>query len=129
MNRRAQQLASTLDRAVRAVLARGLQDPRVRGLVTVTGVHVGEDLREAVVSVSILPQEYEELTVHGLEGAAAHIRHEVSELVEVRKVPTLRFRLDRSLKKEAAVLAAINRAAAERGVAPGGAARAEGPEP
>lgn len=104
MNRRAEQLASEVQRAVQEVLARGLNDPRVGGLITVTGVKVDDDRSVAIVSVSVLPEEKEELTLHGLKAAAAYVRRQVGELVRTRSLPPIEFRLDRSLKRQAAVI-------------------------
>lgn len=114
MNRRTQQVAATLRRAVQEVLARGLSDPRVRGLITVTGITMSDDLQVATIDVSIFPAEHQELTMHGLRAAAAHIRHEVGELVDIKRMPTLQFRLDTSLKRQAAVLEALDKARQER---------------
>ncbi len=94
---------------MRDVLARGLQDPRIAGLVTVVGVTVSDDLAEAVVRVSVLPESRETLTLHGLQAAAAHVRREVGDRVRLRRVPRLTFRLDRASKKEAEVLRALAR--------------------
>src|SRR5204863_7128593 len=71
VSRRSDQFGAELTRAVQEVLARGLQDPRVSGLITVTGVNVTENLSDATVSVSVLPEDRQELTLHGLRGAAA----------------------------------------------------------
>lgn len=109
---RLERLASAIQRGVQQVLARGLADERIRGLITVTDVKVLGDLTEAVVSISVLPAEHESLTLHGLNSASAHIRHELGELVETRQLPRLRFRLDKSLKKQAALLGAIDQAKA-----------------
>src|SRR6185369_13185005 len=91
MSRRSEQFGAELRRAVQEILARGLQDPRVSGLITVTGVAVTEDLRDATVSISVLPEEKQDLTLHGLRGAASHIRHEVGEIIDARRVPVLNF--------------------------------------
>lgn len=107
------QVASVIKRAVQTVLTRGLNDPRVRGLISVTRVKVSPDLAEAGVYVSITPADHAELTMHGLKHAARHIRHEISGTVDLRRVPRLRFLMDETLKKEAGVLAAINRARSE----------------
>jgi ribosome-binding factor A len=114
VSRRSEQLASTIRRGVQEILTRGLQDPRVSGLITVTGVRLDEDLEEAVVSVSILPEEREELVMHGLRSAQAHVRHALSEMVDLRRMPRITFRLDRSAKREAAVLRSLARVAEER---------------
>lgn len=105
-----ERLAASIERAVREVLSRGLADDRIRGLITVTGVKVLGDLTEATINVSVLPEDKEELTLHGLNSAASHVRHEVGELIETRQLPKFRFRLDRSLKMQASVLAALEAA-------------------
>ncbi len=102
--------ASVLCRAIQSVLSRGLNDPRVRGMMTVTGVRVSDDLANATVMVSVLPAEHAELTVHGLRHAAQHIRTEVGRAVRMRRMPQLTFSVDESLKKEARIVSAINEA-------------------
>lgn len=110
MSHKREQLASILRRAVQQVLDRGFADPRITGLITITDITVSQDLREATIRVSIMPEEAEQLTMHGLRDAARHVRHQVSDLVDTPRVPDLRFKLDRSLKEQAAVISAINRA-------------------
>jgi len=127
---RPEQTASALRRAVQEVLGRGLQDPRVRGIITVTGLDLSEDGREAVVKVSVMPAEHQELTVHGLRAASGHIRRQAADRIRIRRMPKLIFRLDTSLKKQAEVLGALARAREEFGepditAAPGGTAPAD----
>lgn len=111
MSIRAQQVGSEIHEAVQMALSRGdLHDPRIRGLITVTGVTVTDDLAEAQVSVSVLPAVHAELTMHGLRSAAPLLRREVTRRVRMRTIPRLTFRLDDSLKKQAAVAAAIREA-------------------
>jgi len=114
MTRKSEQLASTLHRIVQDIIQRGLADPRIGGLITITAVRVTTDLREAIFSVSVLPEERQTLTLHGLQAAAAHIRHEASEEFEFPKLPSFVFRLDESLKRQAAIFRALNKAASER---------------
>ncbi len=109
MSHRLEQLTSAIDRGVREVFSRGFSDPRIGGLITITGVRVLPDLSRAFVNVSVLPVEKEELTLHGLTAAAKHIRREVGDLVNTRTLPQLEFRLDRSIKKEASVLRDLDR--------------------
>lgn len=114
MSRRDEQLASEIHRAVQAALDRGLQDPRVSGLITVTSVRITPDKKIAFVNVSILPAERQKLVMHGLTSAARHLKHEVSDKLAVRQMPELTFRLDESLKKQAGVLDAIAKANEDR---------------
>ena len=106
-------MASSLQRAIGEVLAEGLSDPRVRGMVSVTGVKVSSDLHFADVSVSVLPEGATGLTVVGLISAAGHVRERVSERLRARHLPRLRFHADETLKKEAKVFDAIRRGVEE----------------
>ena len=104
MSTKTERLASSIEKSVQQVLARGLQDPRVRGLITVTKVDITPDSKQATIGISVLPQEQQALTVHGLRSAARHIRREVGDLIRTRTMPELRFVEDGSLKKQAVVL-------------------------
>ena len=110
MSRRTEQISATLHRAIQTVINRGFADPRIEGIVTVMRVDVSSDLRNATVFVSISPAEKAELTMHGLRSATRHIRHEVGEIVALRRAPTLHLKMDSSLKEQAAVLQAIHEA-------------------
>lgn len=107
MTTRTDKLASVIQHAVQDVLARGINDPRVRGLVSVTKVEVLPDLSEARVLVSVLPAEQAALTMHGLTHAAGHIQKQIAGEITAKRMPRLSFRLDDSLKKAAALHAAI----------------------
>lgn len=113
MSHRPKQVASGLQRAIQQVINRGLQDPRVRGLITITEVRVSSDLRDATVMVSVTPEEHEALTLHGIRSAAKHIRRQAGELVRMRTLPTLHFKIDRAGKEQAKIIAAINRAVSD----------------
>lgn len=107
MTQRTEQIASVIRIAVQRVISRGLNDPRVRGLISVTKVEVAPDLADARVFVSILPADCSELTMHGLKSAAGYIQSEIADEVAARRLPRLSFRLDESLKKQAMLDQAI----------------------
>lgn len=107
MSRRTDQVASLIRRAVQARLSRGLNDPRVRGLISVTQVTVAPDLSEAVILVSVMPGKHAQLTLRGLKSAAAHLRGELGRTARLRHQPRLIFKLDDSLKQAAEAMAAI----------------------
>lgn len=114
MSRRSEQFASSLKTALQETISRGLQDPRVSGLITVTEVKLTEDLKTAFVHVSVLPQDRQDLTLHGLKSAAGHLRHQIGDKIQSRQMPELVFKLDHSLKKQAGVMEALSRAREER---------------
>lgn len=113
MSRRTEQLSSILHQAVQSVLQEGLSDPRAVGMVTITNVKVTDDLSEAILSVSILPEKNEKLYMHALEDAANYIRREASERMSMHRPPRLIFKLDRSTKRQAALLSALHDVAQE----------------
>lgn len=114
MKRRTLQVASTVEKAVADVLARGLSDPRIRGLITVTGIEVTDDFSQAKISVTVMPEEHEQITMHALTAAAGFIRREAMKHVHLREMPHLRFEVDTGLKNQARVLELLNKAAQER---------------
>jgi len=107
MSHRKQQVESLLKRTISGMLARGLSDPRVRGLVSVTRVEVSPDYHDAYVYVSVMPERFQQRSIAGLRHAAGHIRARVREAVSLRKVPQIEFRLDDSLKKQDRLLREI----------------------
>jgi len=115
MTVRTQQVASSIRAAVQMSITRGLNDPRIRGLISITRVSVAPDLSEAFIHVSVLPEEHSTLTLRGLESAAGHIRSSLRDSVRLRKVPRLIFRLDESIKKQAKLDAAIRSGLPARG--------------
>ncbi|MFK7960504.1 MAG: 30S ribosome-binding factor RbfA [Phycisphaerales bacterium] len=109
----AEKMAAHLRRAVQAVFDRGLNDPRVRGLVSVTRIELSPDFRDATVFVSIMPEEHAELTMHGVKAATGHIRSQVARRANLPRTPIMHFKHDIVMRREQDVLAAIARATAE----------------
>lgn len=107
MSHRHEQTESTLKRKIAEVIERGIGDPRVRGLISVTEVDVSPDRKQATVSISVLPEQHATLAIAGLQDAAKHIRSQVARSIAMRVMPTLTFRLDQTLKKQAKVFEAI----------------------
>ena len=94
-------------RALQAELARGLNDPRVQGMVSITEVTLTPDLAEARVLVSVLPEDRASLTLSGLRTAAGFLRRRVMDETRIGRVPRIQFELDERLKREAALDAAL----------------------
>jgi ribosome-binding factor A len=71
-----------------------LSDPRL-GFVTLTGVEVTPDLREATVYYSVLgPSEQHEATSKALRSAGSHLRAVLGQQVRMKYLPRLSFRED-----------------------------------
>ena len=110
--RRPDRVAEAIREEVANFLAEGVKDPRVVGLVTVTGVDVTRDLRHAKVFVSILGSESERAaTLDGLASVASHLRPRIGRALRLRVAPEVAFKLDESVAHAARIeslLAQIN---------------------
>jgi len=115
MSHRKEQIESTLKRVIAQVLRRQMQDPRISGMVSITKVEVSDDQRQAGIFVSVMPERFENRTLNGLNAAAGYIQSKVIKAVRRRRIPSLRFRLDSSLKKQADILDAIRDAVVRDG--------------
>lgn len=71
-----------------------LSDPRIRGLVTVTGVRVSPDLSTATVFYSVLSDDDLEGAREGLQSAAGRIQGVVGAQTRLKRTPRLRFEPD-----------------------------------
>jgi ribosome-binding factor A len=81
-----------------AILERGeMRDPDLRGAsITVTGVDVSPDLRNATAFVVPLGGADRERLMAALRRAAPWFRAQVAQRVELRLAPDVRFEFDRS---------------------------------
>ena len=103
-NRRPDRVAEAIREEVATYLTDGVKDPRVRGMVTVTGVDVTRDLRHAKVFVSVLGDDAERAdTMTGLAAMAAHLRGHVGRALRLRAAPELSFKYDVSVTNAARI--------------------------
>ncbi|HUB09064.1 MAG TPA: 30S ribosome-binding factor RbfA [Myxococcales bacterium] len=92
-------VAEEVQRELSSILVRGLKDPRIVGLVTITGVKLSPDLREGVVYYSVFGTEAERTsTQEGLQAAAGFLRREIGHRLKLRVAPNLRFAFDTSIE-------------------------------
>ena len=100
---RTRQVGSLLTRVIQDRLARGLADPRMRGMVSVTEVEPSSDLRSAVVKVSVLPAEYGKRVLQALKSARGLLQRQIKQETSLKHVPELSFKLDDSIKRDAEI--------------------------
>jgi len=88
-----------LQQKLAQLFARGLKDPRV-GLVTITGVKMSPDLREARVYWTVHGEAaVREETARGLLAARGWLRREVGGTLGLRVVPELSFTYDEAIDR------------------------------
>jgi ribosome-binding factor A len=108
--KRSARLNEQFRREITGVLRTEVRDPRV-GVPTVTGVEVTPDLWMARVYVrpdpSIAAASAGDELVEGLEAAAPFIRRELGKTLSLRRIPELRFELDRTIEHAARIHALL----------------------
>ena len=103
-SRRQDRVAEAIREEVATFLAEDAKDPRIVGLVTVTGVEVTRDLRQARVYVSVMGSEAERTaTFAGLDSVATHLRSRVGRALRLRLAPEIQFRHDDSIARAARI--------------------------
>ncbi|MCX6116911.1 MAG: 30S ribosome-binding factor RbfA [Proteobacteria bacterium] len=75
-----------------------LSDPRLE-FVTITGVKLSADLQLASIYFRLIDESKQKETKKGLISAAGLFRTKLSEELEIRRVPNLRFFYDNSVEK------------------------------
>jgi ribosome-binding factor A len=96
--RRPKRVSDQVRNEIADMLEKQLQDPRLVDL-SVTGVDVSPDLRQAVVYVSSLQGiAASQTALAGLEHARGFLRRELGARLKLRLVPELVFRWDASLE-------------------------------
>lgn len=113
MSLRTDRIAHQLRDEIARVLREDVSDARVR-MVTLTRVDVAPDLSNAIVQWSLFDKtgepdldkivEIEE----GLDSAAGFVRKRVAKVLELRKMPALRFRYDPSLRWAGETMEVLN---------------------
>jgi ribosome-binding factor A len=84
-----------------------LSDPRIQGLVTVTGVRVSPDLAHATVFYSVLAGEDAESAHEGLQSAAGRIQAAVGGQTRLKRTPKLHFEPDPVVESATRIEAAL----------------------
>jgi ribosome-binding factor A len=103
-NRRADRVAEAIRVEAATFLNEGAKDPRLVGLVTVTGVDVSQDLRQAKIFVSVLGTDTERAaTFEALMSLAGHLRSRLARSLQLRLVPEISFKLDESVAHAARI--------------------------
>jgi ribosome-binding factor A len=96
--RRQRRVSDQIQVEMANILEKQVQDPRLTGL-SVTGVKISPDLRQATVYVSALPgQSSRQQILLGLNHARSFVRRALAARLRLRVVPEISFRWDSSLE-------------------------------
>jgi ribosome-binding factor A len=93
---RLEKFASQIKREVSTIIHDELKDPRL-GFVTITGVEVTHDLRNAKICYSVYGKDEDHTkTQEALDSALGYIRRLIGQRIKLQYVPEIAFKEDHS---------------------------------
>jgi len=96
--KRADKVADLIKAEISDILLKQINDPQVQK-VTVTGVKVTDDLRQArVFFIRMGENACSDETMEGLHRAAGFLRRELGKRLRLRYVPEIKFTFDESFE-------------------------------
>ncbi|MCH4247691.1 ribosome-binding factor A [Acinetobacter populi] len=103
-SQRLKRMADSVQRELSELIRLELKDPRLGGLVTISGVKVSPDLGYAEVYVTVMGRELDDdqteqahkETLDVLNKASGFLRQELSRRIKTRITPRLRFHYDKT---------------------------------
>jgi len=113
MTRRTERLNHLIQRELSELLRKHINDPRLNGLISVTGVEISKDLNNATVSISALGDNIDkEAVLKGFKSAAGFLRRELAHRLNIRVTPVLSFEFDDSIERGVNLVTLIDSVAA-----------------
>ncbi len=106
-NRRNNRLSGEMRKVISEIIRNDVKDPRISELLSITDVHVTEDLKYAKVYISVYGDA--EPTLKALSSAKGFIRREVGRKIKMRITPELIFEKDDSIENGIYMSRLINR--------------------
>jgi ribosome-binding factor A len=98
-HKRPERVGQIVQELLGEIFARGMRDPRI-GLVTITGVKMSPDLREARVYWTVHgDMDQRKHTAKGLDNARGYLRREIGGSLRLRVVPDLHFTYDEAIDR------------------------------
>ena len=93
MGIRLERIARAIQEEVSSLIRENL-DPSQWGLISVTAVKVSKDLKDAVVFVTVFPEEREKMALEKLNSLGGFVRKHLARRLSTKTVPKVRFEID-----------------------------------
>ena len=91
--KRSTRVADLIRMEVADIIQNRLKDPRI-GFITITDVRLSDDLKNAMIFLSVLDKSHTEATLEALNHSIGFVRTELGHRLRLRLVPTIAFRID-----------------------------------
>jgi ribosome-binding factor A len=114
MTRRTERLNQVIQIEISDLLRKHINDPRLNGLISVTGVSISKDLKNAKVLISALCDNADKKEIlKGFTSAAGFLRRELAHRLNIRVTPELSFEFDDSIERGVSLVTLIEKLATE----------------
>ena len=105
MTRRQQRLNEQFREEISDLLLKQINDPRLKGIISITEVSISPDMKHASVFISVLgDKEQKSSALQGMTAASGFIRRELGHRLDIRYIPELEFQLDETIEQAAHIL-------------------------
>jgi ribosome-binding factor A len=106
---RDKRVAEALRSEIAKIITTELADPNL-GFVTVVGVRLARDLKQATVYVSVIGDDpKKKLTVDHLQRAKGYIKSRLADRIVLRYMPDIHFKFDELLAQEERISEVISK--------------------
>ena len=98
---RVERINSEIRKEVSDIITNKINDPRVKGLVSLTKVDTSNDISHSKIYLSIFSgnKVQDEITFNAICSMASFIRKELAGRVDLRIIPELHFKLDNGFEE------------------------------
>ena len=103
-----ERINSEVERIIKEVVSYEIQDKRVLGNATVTGIILSRDFSHCKVFVQIDVENKKEV-LDGLKNAKGFVRHILAEQLDMRKTPDITFLIDESIDRAKRIEELLNK--------------------
>ena len=97
MNVKIERLNNNFQQVISEILHEEVKDPNLK-FVTITGCEITNDLSFAKVYFTVLDDSKKDEIIKSLDKAKSFIRGQISQRVEIRHTPEIRFVFDESIE-------------------------------
>lgn len=114
MTRRTERLNHLIQIELSDLLRKHINDPRLNGLISITGVSISNDLKNATIMISALGDNHDRVEIlNGFHSASGFLRRELAHRLDIRVTPELKFEFDDSIEKGVSLVSLIDKVIAE----------------
>ena len=109
--RRIQKVSSLLKKELTLILNNDIDEPIISGnFISISNIEISNDLHYCTIYItSAVENQEKEKIVDSLNNIKSFIRHKLTQSIEMRRIPELKFKVDRALEKGLAVLKVLDK--------------------